>query len=189
MKTVDDAKENIKANIRRYKSSLIISGTGYIAFGIWSVLKSIIQITLGAESELFKSLMSEDLNMPEFINVRIFIFSIVIVILLLIFFVHWYIGMGAVKYGRGTSRKKGFLLFAIPAAIFSIAEIPNLFKQMIEAGRSTLDTTLVACIMNLTMVWILADMMYSAYKLKKLESSDTGSETPVGSEQDISYGG
>ena len=76
-----------------------------------------------------------------------------------------YIGIKAIRYGRGTKRKKGFLVIVTIIGILNIVGIPGYFTEL---NSSDWDSAIASALVDLTFASMSFDMVYSAIRLGML---------------------
>ncbi len=153
----------IQKKVKRCESNMVINGTWFMVFGLWSVLKIVITMiyTDGGVKQLFGDIEFESL----FEEILVFLILFVFVIILLM--IHVYIGMNAIAFGRGKKRRKIFLFVAAAFAVMTILGLPSYFRGW-EAGHVIAmidDTKIAAMLVDLALVYILVDMVVSAIRL------------------------
>ncbi len=160
-----DKRTEIKKNIKRCQSNIKITGLGVLVFGLWNVLKFIIQIIYGS-IDIARQLSEIELD-PEIdpIIVPLATFFLILFVSLVIIVTHCFIGLRAIGYGRGVRKKWGFLIFAGIIAVITAIGIPGYFRS--ADGRFFIDDTVIAAaLVDLTLFYILCDMIFSAIGLK-----------------------
>ena len=165
---VSDINSYVHTKSRRYKNNMIYSGMGYIVFGLWSAVKAFMTLTMNPE--VYKYLISEiDTEAVSESAVKLvtgILFAIVCIILLLI---HVYIGRSAIRYAKGKKKSTFFLGVVVIAAILTIASIPGYFDPKNAALPDTGDSSFAAFFVDITMLFILFDILYSAVMLKRIK--------------------
>ena len=158
---------------RRYKNNMIYSGMGFIVFGAWTAVRSFMTLTMNPEvyAYLTESLDRESFSEPMMKLVIGLIFALFIIALLL---VHVYIGRSAIKYAKGKKKSKVFLVFTAIVAIYMISSLPDYFDPTIAERPDTGDTGPAAFFVDMTMLFMLVDMLYSAFRLWRLKAKKTG---------------
>ena len=160
--------EDMKAKIRKYKKNLVITGYGFIVIEFWSLIKFAIRII---EEGGFRGLMGERADSPYYWVMFYLIFS---AFFILITFLHLYIGLCSARYGADKSRNWGFIVAAVLYTGFTVYELPDLVNDCIKAYTSsepitTADTTFASILLELTILFILIDMISSAFMLMRAE--------------------
>ena len=161
--------EDVMAKVREYKKNLIITGFGFMVIELWDIIKFLIQIiTEGG----VKGLIGETDVDERLLAVMFYAFIIIFFSIITLF--HTYIGLSAIKYGTDRSRKKGFLFWAGLYAIITALQFPLLISEFInelesEETISTADTMVASMLVELTLFFILFDMIFYAIRLARIE--------------------
>ena len=150
--------------IRKYSHDIYISGLGVVILGFWSLVKTVLLITAGT----IQSYNFDDYEgVAKIIGITLFwIFLAIASGFVLI--IHLFIGVNAMKVGRGERRKKRFLIVCFLLMLFTILEIPGYFIHVMT--DETIDTVLASVIVNLTMIYLLGDILYSNKQISKLKN-------------------
>ncbi|MBR4759060.1 MAG: hypothetical protein IK078_02790 [Lachnospiraceae bacterium] len=170
-----EKKNNLdEINLRRYRKNLTLSGQGYIAFSVWTCMKLFMIYTMRRED--MQSLI-DAVNVESYDEVaQTFVFVTVVVVLSLIaltsVLVHVGIGISAIKYSCGTKKKRGFLVAAGFFMILNIIGIPGYFIN----PKTGLDTIIASVSVDLTLAYILFDMIYCTGKIRKIQQSASEEE-------------
>ncbi len=159
--------EDIKADIRRYRKNLVITGFGFISIELWAVLKFAIRIF--EEGGFRKILDSGDGEVNWFL-----IYFMITAFIVLTTLLHLYIGLSSARYGSGKSKRWGFLVAAGLYIGFTVYEFPDLISDFLDALSkedpfTTADTSVASILVELTILFILLDMILSAILLKRAE--------------------
>ncbi len=157
----------IDIKLRRYSNNLSISGYGCIIFGFWGVIREVMQMTMGDKNigaMVEKSLTAEDNR-----EMAITITTIVMLVLFaIICTIHTVIGLKAVKYSRGYHIKNFFYVGTILLTLLNFVSL-IFYPLNIKNGVSNLSILLIASFwVDLTIVFILIDMTYSAIQIRRL---------------------
>ncbi len=166
---MEERNEEQKVALRRYRNNLKLSGQGYIIFSVWTCMKIFMVYTMRKED--MQELM-DIVNVNSYDErIQIYIFAAILIMLLLIMlfsvFVHVGIGLSAIKYSRGVSEKRGFL---IPAGVFMVINILGIPGYFIDI-HSGLDTIIASILVDLTLAYILFDMIYCACRIRKIRQN------------------
>ncbi len=160
------ADTETEALLRRYNTNIRLSGKYYIYFGIWSVMRLIAMVTMnsGLMDELRRtSIASENVTMVNIWNS--FFYGTIAVLCIGVMLFHIYLGRAAIRYSTGESTKKTFLVFAVIVVIGNVLSFPiNLFSQML-----TWDDLIATTLVDLTVSFLLLDMVYSAWRVSHLK--------------------
>jgi hypothetical protein len=152
-----------KKNIKKCESNITITGLGVLVFGMWSVLKFIIQTINGVDvSAQLAELDVESHEDKLFIMLFTIIFLAIIAFAILLF--HSYVGIKAIGYGRGVSRKRGFLIPAGVMAVLNVVSVIMYFRPK-DGTINFDDTRIAALLVDITLCYILFDMIFSAIRL------------------------
>ncbi len=162
------------AELRRVRNNLRCDGAGYILFGVWGVLKILITVTMD------KSFLQKVMEQVEFdagdeynrmiANIVMFIFFTIIALITLL--VHLYVGLGALRYSKGI-KKKGFLVAAVLLMIITVDGIINYFEPG-EYKEDDYDSIFASVLVDLTAIFLLFDMLYSAYRINRMDRMPGG---------------
>ncbi len=180
--------------LRKSYKSLMICGKALIAFGAWTALRVILSMLLGDHS--LRSFVEENAQSLEaggevtIDMIVVILFVIVVIVCLIAFLFNYIAGHGA--YVEGKTRKKGvvyiivtvFLLLLTGFGIVSTflpEEAPPAAQEnqetLIDAGENTDELgDSGSLLMDLTQLFLCADILYSVFKARKL-SSELGEET------------
>ena len=153
--------------LRKIQDHLTGSGRGYILFGLWSVLKSFMLMTMDRE---MAQQMIEYSN-TENISEGFMMVSMVISFLLLsivVMSVHFGIGLGAVRYSKGKRKKTSYLFFAVVALIINVMFLVLYFILPAKLNAPLSDTSIASFLMDLTVSFILFDIICSTVRIKRL---------------------
>ena len=164
----------IEKKIKRFESNIVISGTWFIVFGFWSVLKLVITLVYSEKGvqQLFGELELDTLLEKAILVIAFILFALGILA------VHAYIGMKAISYGKGKKRKRFFLFIAGFIAVVTFLGIPSYFRDWHEGHLISMvdDTKIAAALVDVALVYILLDMIISAIRLgmcnKKLKEQE-----------------
>ncbi|WP_029321628.1 hypothetical protein [Butyrivibrio sp. AE3004] len=155
--------EETKAQIRKYYNNLEINGLGVIVFGIWSVLKYLINMIMGQTNMEDIVAIINIGNSDTLVNVVLVIVFIVYTLVLLL---HVYIGACAVYYARRKTENTRFLIWAIVLFIINLISVSNYLCS--PESMEWDDTVIITLMVDFTFFYIIIDMLYSYIKIKKL---------------------
>lgn len=144
--------------LRHYKKNMEVGGVAMLMFGIWSVIKMLIQSLLGEKPDFGLEVDREDLAI-----VKVFFILISLSFMLFVFFVYFRIGIGAIKYARGTGKSRRFLIWAVLVLVFTLFSIPLYFTGTIEI--ETLDVSVASMLVDLTLIFVITDIIRSYYMI------------------------
>ena len=150
--------------IRKYSHDIYISGLGVVILGFWSLVKTVLLITAGT----IQSYNFDDYEgVAKIIGITLFWIFLAIASGFVLF-IHLFIGVNAMKVGRGERRKKRFLIVCFLLMLFTILEIPGYFIHVMT--DETVDTVLASVTVDLTMLYLLGDILYSNKQISKLKN-------------------
>lgn len=165
---------DIEVNLRKYRANLAGSGTGYILFGIWTVIKIFMTVTMnrsyiaGILSDLDFDIDKADDETRQIAYIVICSFLFLIALVALLF--HLYIGMRAIRYSSKETSSKFFVAFSILIMLINISNLPDYFKSL-EEGLSVMNARgIVPAVVDLTVVFLLFDIIYSVHRIDSLEN-------------------
>lgn len=148
---------------RRYKTDLKISGLGYVAFGIWSFIKFLIQVTADY-SVVFSQVEDADIYSPLFMGIMI---AVCVVLFAIIIPVYIFVGLSAVRYANDKKKLRFFPVIVIVLLIISFAEIPFYIDEIANLDN-LLMTNITSLLLQLTSMFVLFDMLRCVFGLRKI---------------------
>lgn len=149
----------IKKLTKKYESNMIISGRGMLFLGLWSAFKLVVGFIFGADDIIDSQL---DIAEIDEATTELIVWIIVVATCMVIILLCLYIGINAIRYGRGTKRKKVFLVIAAIIGVLNIVGIPGYFT---EISISDWDSAIASALVDLTFASMSFDMVYSAIRL------------------------
>lgn len=156
---------NDKVKLRRYQDDLNVGGLGIVILGAWSILKIIMHTIIEAKNNISLEEFAEEERWIAVVVVIVVIAGILLVSLL-IFKIHFYIGMNASRAAKGEPYKKGYYKGAI---ILLVLSVMGMFTYIDELKNlDTIDTTIASFIVDLTTVYILWVVVSSTKKIREL---------------------
>ena len=179
------------SEIRKHKDTLIIVGKGVVAFGLWSIIKSIAYSFL--EKDEFFKFMNEAVGEIEALEPeigRLFVYAFSVIFFIIVYSLlscdivfRIYVAKSAGAEAFGTLKKKrntylviaGFMAFM---SLLSILRVPfTIFKGEFEEAEDIIDI-IATTIVELTSFITLTELMVSAVKIRRLraglEQQNTG---------------
>lgn len=151
--------------INHLKHNMYVSGMGVVLLGFWSIIKTIISITLGAQ--LYTEEQLSEIPEDEITIVYVLAYIFIIIVLLLIFLFHSHIGLNAMRRAKGKKFKKAYFFWSIFFLIFLLLGMPSYFIQLEDLWD--IDSVIAAILVDLTLSFLLIDIIYSSIKIKKFE--------------------
>ncbi len=156
-----------KVKLRRYQDDLYVGGLGVVILGAWSVLKVIMYAIIEAKNDIILEEFADEEKAIAVVVLLVVIAGIVLVSIL-IFMIHLYIGLNASKAAKGEPYKKGYYKGAI---ILLVLSAMGMFAYIGELKNAeNIDTTIASFIVDLTTVYILWVVVSSTKKIRELNS-------------------
>ena len=165
----------VNQQIRRCQNTLVIIGMGIIAFGFWSILKSVVVILMGSREDFYQSYGLTDDGLSDLAN-----YISVGIVLAVDLWIRVNIGLKARREGLADpyaaprrKQKSGYLVAAVFLIILSILSmivfitlpfISNLIGTELET-----DMDLVSWIIELTNLIALIELVAAAFRLRRLK--------------------
>ena len=162
--------DNSKARLRRYEDDLYVSGTGVIIMGAWGVVKVILGIFFGADSELF---LEAD-SVLEKTAVIILTVILVGIISALIMKFHVYIGLNAVRAATGKNYKKGYIIGDVILLLLTVVGIIS-YKDRFSDTKN-IDSTIASMLVDLTTIYVCVIVIISTKRIEKIKQAVSGGE-------------
>lgn len=143
--------------LRRYQNLLTISGLGVIAFGAWSVLKTILLL-------FFRKDYLE--RIPDDNLFRVILFVMIGGILLFDFAIRLFVGLSARAEGKGKKKGYAYIVIAILMALFSLASLVMIF---FDTSYTSIPELIVSVIVEATSLIVIIELLVGAFTVKKLQ--------------------
>ena len=164
--------------LRKYEHLLVISGTGVIAFGLWSVIKALLAMLLNPLSQ-FKSLFTDEVYdmIQEGIvsehTIELLMAGFVFVGILADVLLRIYIGRRAIRDGRGTGGKRRvYLIWAVLVSLVLLLSLIQSFHLIFHpeeaADIRVIRQLSVSWIVDLTSLLALAEMIRASILVRRL---------------------
>lgn len=151
---------------RRYKTDLKISGLGYVAFGVWSFIKFLIQVTADY-SVVFSSVSDVDIYSPLFMGIMI---AVCVILFSFIIPLYIFVGLSAIRYANGKKQLRIFPVIVIVLIIISFLEIPTYIEEIMNLDN-LLMTNAASLLLQLTSIFVLFDMLRCTFGLRKIRKA------------------
>ena len=148
---------------RRESSTLVVLGTGVMAFGIWSIIKLI--GTFAFRIPLFTASEEEELGSVGMIFAIIIAVIIVSVDVLLRIFV----GIRARREGAGKKAGKAYLVFLVLMIIVSVISVAVEIDAVLSAERDFFDSY-ANLIMELTSLVVSFEVFMAAIYVRRFRA-------------------
>ena len=150
-----------QAQIRRLRDMLYIAGTAVIAFGVWSLAKIGLFLSL-ADKNALQTLLGLE---KESLTVTVYV--VLLAIALIDFGLRAYMGMSARAEGNGKKRSSFYL---VVAAIVALANVSSLFGM--EMGTSFAMSPwelLISIVIEATSIAALLMVVYCSMRLRRMD--------------------
>lgn len=156
----------MERELRQRQINLMTLGSGVIAFGVWSVLKSFLYIWVDSYTFDFPDIP------PEFIpTANAIAYAFLSILMLIDLALRTYIGLSARSVGMGKKKHRAYIVIAALILASSIVSwvlmLVNHTSNRME-NQSTMDYY-VSLFVELCSSAILAEMIYTALRIRKLE--------------------
>lgn len=159
------------AQLRKYRDHLKSDGAGYILFGVWGALKIFITVTM--DSSFIEGIInnlddSAEEENPLLVKIILMIFMAILAVITLS--VHYSIGVNAIKYSSGRKRSRRFLVAVFFLIIITFMGIRSYFREPDpDYEADGMDSIFASILVDLTSAYLLMDMLYSIFRMKRLE--------------------
>ncbi len=164
---ISQINSQTQTRLRRLRSNLSESGTALILFGIWGVIRIVMELTM--KSGTYETILDEADLLRYGELAHIVIGSILMTIILLILIFHLYIGISAIRFGSGQKKKRGFIVLAFIAMIANLYSIRGDLTNEIT-GRFQLDNLgAAAVIMDVAIAFVLFDIIRCVITISYLQ--------------------
>lgn len=176
-------REQIQKELRRNRSTLSVVGLGVIAFGAWSVVKTILIFVLRVGDPLANAILADSLPPQVF---RTIFYAVIVLMLASDLLLRLYVGLSARKVGFGGKKGSAYIVLACLLAVMSIygsvytalhiggteaAETPASSKeyQIDLSEAEAADNTVVSVIVEVTASVTLIELIVAAVRVRQLE--------------------
>ena len=158
--------------LRKSRSNLLVAGKAVLAFGVWTMMKLLLELFLGENN--FG--MSIDETMGGTIEIQAaVVIGVFVIIGLIAVFIHFIIYRGAVREGRG---KKGGFFYLLVAFIFIVFTIVSITYTVthsdLYAGQRLRFYSSI--LFDLALLISCTDVFYNGIMCKRLKKTLKNSE-------------
>lgn len=176
---IDNTPEQI--GIRRARDVLVLVGQGIIAFGAWSIVRTMAVIFTqreGVLQEMRMSLEGESTAAGDWLLLLLF-FIMLGIIMAAVFGIQYLVGRSAIAEGKG--KKPGILYIpgAMALAAVSLFEtvrrLLDIFRFR-EAADTTPDSTVAGIVVEMTIFIMLVEMLAASRTVRKDRKQKTRRE-------------
>ncbi len=173
------------SKLRKYEYTMVISGAGVIAFGVWSVIKAVIVVisnSLGIFGEFYSEKDMMQLNELGITEQGASLLVAVIVFLLLIIdlLMRLYIGLRAVAEARRLRKTRS--AYIVLAVIMGLFLLIGLILRPFQYAQGTyeddiLDSAFASGIADMTSLLAITELVISAVMVRRLRKKAGRQET------------
>ncbi len=162
----------VERKLRKCQNTLVVTGEGTIAFGLWGVIKTFM-IVLAFNSDNYNSFKAAmaDAGAPEvFALIGVIITYLVIFLFIAIDFkIRLFIGLSAMREGMGSPQKMGYVAAAGLISLFYFLMVIIEFLYIVTGGevKNLLDD-LVSVVVDLTSMLTVLYLFLNAVQVKKI---------------------
>ncbi|MBQ9679095.1 MAG: hypothetical protein IJV48_00220 [Ruminococcus sp.] len=156
-----------EVKLRRYRNLLTISGTGVIAFGVWSVIKTILFMTLTPDYLRLNDIGDiGDIGEAGMTVVKIFAFTVLGVIMAIELLLRLYIGLSARAEGNG---KKKRIVYVVVAASLLLLSLWSIITSLHVSEYGSLLDMAVSLLLELTSAAAFFETIYASCMVRRLQ--------------------
>ena len=96
--------------------------------------------------------------------------ALIVLLSLLVFWIHLYIGLNAMRAAKGQTYKKGYFVWTVILLVLVILG----FFSYVESFKdlSKIDTTIASFIVDLTTVYILGTIVVATRKIREIKQEE-----------------
>lgn len=157
----------LQLRLRKNQSDLAAIGLGVIAFGVWSVIKTVLGVALDPENYL-----------ASFEGDRYMLLAFWIILggaLAIDLALRLFIGRSAIAEGKGKKRRAGYIVLALLMAVLSFVLLT--VGLILQGTSSFTGTAVVTMVVELTSDVLLLEMCISAIRIRRIKRKMTGAES------------
>ena len=167
-------ESQLQLRLRKNQSDLVAIGLGVIAFGVWSVIKTVLYVAFHTESVL-GSLEGDKYLILTFWILLGGVLAIGLALRL-------YIGLSAIAEGKGKKRKAGYIVLSLLMSVLSFVLLaggePMLRRDVLAQGfAGAAGNTAVTLMVEMTSDVLLLEMSISAIRVRRMKKSTAGAES------------
>ena len=160
-------ESQLQLRLRKNQSDLVAIGLGVIAFGVWSVIKTVLYVAFHTESVL-GSLEGDKYLILTFWILLGGVLAIGLALRL-------YIGLSAIAEGKGKKRKAGYIVLSLLMSVLSFVLLTAGLLAQGFAGAA--GNTAVTLMVEMTSDVLLLEMSISAIRVRRMKKSTAGAES------------
>ena len=178
--------------IRKYRDTLVTGGFALIAFGVWTLLKSIVEASAMVRAELgnisydeLTRVDAQELRAAVSSNILfIVVMGVIIVILAVDLALRAYVGLSARAVGLQKKKKNGKARNGIVWLIFGVLLVALNAVSLVGSVVATGDTLkehsilyyIVSLFVDVTSLVVTAELVLTGFRLRKLDKGQDGME-------------
>ena len=155
--------------LRKNKSTLVALGTGIMAFGIWSIIKTMMEFLLGSAGEEIREVMSDLTG-----GGRIAVIAVTAFIVIVDLLIRCHVGINAIREGRN-KKSRHYMFSVVLLIISSIVSLILLFMEMLEPGEISMNDE-VSIFVEITSLVILIEMITVSVSTSKIKARASQTE-------------
>lgn len=160
-------QQSLDTLIRRRRIALIIAGRGVILFGLWTLARAILMITLAGDS-VISQYVGNGGDMADLTTGIVYICLLIIAGIDVI--LRLFVGLSAISEGKGKKVRYVYLVLAFVMAIFAVTDFfmraYGLYKGYYAHDYSL--SHIAERIVDLTSLITTIDLIVQSFSLKKL---------------------
>ena len=162
--------------MRQLQSTLVTVGKGILLFGAWTVVKALGKLLIN-RADMFAEIKDVLYEQSIYLNnAQIFGILLLVTLAYLSFGIaaRSYIGFSAISEGKGRSRRCRILYLLLTALLIvnSISEVISGIRAFVEffsERADSIDTSVISILIELTSVIMMAELIFTVIRLRKLE--------------------
>lgn len=156
----------MEKNLRKYRNNLVVTGTGAILFGLWTVVKLNMSILLFPDILGALPTAAREVGMPES-ALWITMAVILVIAISIILGARLFIGINAIAEGKGKKRGYTYLILAAILLFSNLKSMPDLFVAQLKEDVGLIDA-IITILVELTSLYNLSDLLYYGVRIKLL---------------------
>lgn len=154
----------MSAKMRKHQTTLICSGVAVIAFGLWSILRTMMMLIF--RKEYLRGLFVENGDIPlELLTKIVYITVFVVLIIDLLF--RLYAGMHAIREGSGRHKRITYVILSILYVVFFVSM--DFYLLFGNFGRDISADDVAGVIIDLTTQIAFIEIIRSSIALRRYE--------------------
>ena len=155
--------------LNKLNEMLIVSGTGVITFGFWTVIKVFLMLIFKFDE--INDLMDGDLTNPE---QRWDVILIMIIVCLIIIGIRSYVGLSARAEGMGRHKRVSYIIVAVFMLVFEVAGTIEGLDMLVDASFDKTVDNVIELLVDITSYIILIQMIISAIGVRIVKARRRG---------------